>query len=594
MIHSYNILYENRDSLLKGLANADCAPPDQTLVQVFSGVTKKEHIITLIDDLKAVLPGAPIIGVTTAGEIMDGESLDHTILVNITFFEQTYVRTALITENDDLEEAGQRLGHSLKAPDIQAAIILGCGLKEYKTINAGPMLDALQSVLPDVVIAGGQAGDNGKGITTYAFTNEGITEKGVAGASLSSKHLIINRTYNLSWVPIGKKMTITKAEGSRVYSIDNMPPYQIYAHYLGQEVADGLPLSAADFPLIIERDAMVQAIHATGVNEDGSFQFIHNFHTGEQMRFGYCHAGLLAIGANQTYMELNQKKVEAAFVYSCVSRKWVLGADISVELSPIADLGCSAGFYSYGEYFTHESGRALFLGQTMTVLTLAEESDFPTESPIVNDTKFMTPEETRQFRTLRVLHRLIEKSAREIESINQELASLVHKDTLTDLYNRRRFYDNLRFESKRHLRSGMPMSVILIDVDHFKSYNDTYGHVAGDDCLRGIGQTLRSVAKRPSDVPARYGGEEFAILLPETDAKGARQIGATLRQEIENLNIPHSASKVSKVITASFGVLTLHLTVDLEPEMIVELCDDLLYQAKDSGRNKVISKEIHH
>lgn len=125
-----------------------------------------------------------------------------------------------------------------------------------------------------------------------------------------------------------------------------MPPYEIYKHYLGQEVVDGLPLSAADFPLIIERDGMMQAIHATGVNEDGSFDFIHNFRPGEQMRFGYCHAGLLAIGANETYEVLSKQDVQAAFVYSCVSTNWVLSTDISVKLSPIADLGCSAGFYA--------------------------------------------------------------------------------------------------------------------------------------------------------------------------------------------------------------------------------------------------------
>ncbi len=588
MIKSNNFQYENRDRLSREL-KAIQHPADQILVQVFSGVQDTAVIQACLETIKDALPGASIIGVTTAGEIVDGKSLDGTININVTRFEHTKVKSVLIEENSDLALAGKTIGERLKTDRLKAVIVLGCGIKDGHTINAQAMLSALQKEIPDVIIAGGQAGDNGAGVITYAFTQDGMTSKGMAAASLSSDVLSVKNTYNLSWIPIGKKMTITKAEGSRVYTIDNMPPYEIYKHYLGEEVADGLPLSAADFPLIIERDGMVQAIHATGVNTDGSFNFIHNFRPGEQMRFGYCHAGLLAIGANETYEVLSTQEVQAAFVYSCVSRKWVLGTDITVELSPIADLGCSAGFYAYGEYFYHTNKEALFLGQTMTVIALSETAE---ATDLQESDRDYGASETRQFRTLRVLHRLVEKSATEIEAMNMELASLVHRDSLTGLYNRRRFDEKLRFEVKRHLHSKRAISMIMFDIDYFKNYNDHYGHVAGDDCLRGLGQIIQNIDMNASDIRARYGGEEFAIIMPDSDSKRACALADELRAGIESLKIEHAKSGVSAYVTASFGVITAYIEKDIDPEEITRACDKLLYDAKEKGRNQSVCAEV--
>ena len=583
MIKSMNLTYTDGKAFVERTKSIQ-HPWDQILIQVFSGVINEKVIEACLTTIKTVFPNTPIVGVSTAGEIVDGVSKEGTININITMFDKTKVKSVLIRDNDDLPWVGQRIGRAIRTPNIKAAIILGCGLKDKRTINAQPMLSALQKEIPDVFISGGQAGDNGDGVITYAFTEEGITTSGVAAASLSSDELRVRNTYNLSWIPIGKKMTITKAEGSRVYTIDNMPPYEIYKHYLGQEVVDGLPLSAADFPLIIERDGMVQAIHATGVNEDGSFDFIHNFRAGEQMKFGYCHAGLLALGANKTYEVLAKEEVQAAFVYSCVSRKWVLGTDIAVELSPVADLGCSAGFYAYGEYFYHDTKEALFLGQTMTVLALSEPSHASESS--YGEYKDYDVAETRQFRTLRVLHRLIEKSAAEIESMNVELASLVHKDSLTGLYNRRRFDEKLKFEVGRHRNTDNALSLILLDVDYFKDYNDLYGHVAGDDCLRGVGQSIMNMNLRSSDIAARYGGEEFALILPETGYEDAYRRAEELRSAIEKLGIKHDGSDVSQFLTISLGVLSVTIGSAVLPKEITEVCDRLLYAAKESGRNQ--------
>lgn len=587
MIVSHTVQYLERSDLLPLQALAKGYDPAKILIQVFCGILDKKRVAQLLEDTGELFPGAALIGTSTAGEIWNVTCLEQTILVNISLFTHTTVKSVLVAQNDNLVTAGEDISIDAFQLGMKAIIVFGCGLKDGKMINGEPLLTTLEQELKGVVIAGGHAGDDGKGETTFVFTENGITEHGVVAASLAGHRLQVNNAYNLSWVPIGKKFTITKAEGSRVYTINNKTPYEIYTHYLGQEVADNLPLSAVDFPLMIERDGIIMAIHATGVNDDGSFNYIHSFHAGEQVRFGFCHAEHLVLGAEAIHYEVKAHKPEAIYIYSCVSRKWILGEDISMELSSVGRLAPCAGFFSYGEYFYYDEGQACFFSQTMTTLSLVEKgSDLSMNE---NKASFLHfEEETRQFRNLRVLHRLVETSAKEIETINEELAQLASKDTLTGLANRRSFDEKLRRELSRLIRSGNCLSLIMLDVDYFKQFNDIYGHVAGDDCLRGIAQVIRTASKRTVDLAARYGGEEFACILPETDERGAQTIAERIRKNVEQLVIPHAGSSVGKYVTVSLGVLTIVGKSTDITENVVDKCDNLLYQAKQNGRNTTV------
>ncbi|WP_375748843.1 diguanylate cyclase domain-containing protein [Vibrio sp. HN007] len=589
MIKSTSVKYKRPEDLNEVVGQALGYPRDQILIQVFSGVLDLAIVNSLISEIKIKLPGVALLGTSTAGEIVNGESIEGEIIVTVTLFEHTKVASAITKQNDDLVESGTEIARSLKQDDIRVAIVFGCGLKDKKTIKGQALLTAIQSELPEVLIAGGQAGDNGHGESTFVFTEEGITESGVAAACLIGRQISASNAYNLSWVPIGKKLTITKVQGSRVYGIDNQTPYDIYCHYLGQEVADNLPLSAADFPFILEKDGIVMAVHATGVNDDGSFEYIHDFNVGEQLKFGFCHAGLLALGAKETYDQVTKHGPQAIFVYSCVSRKWILGADISVDLSSISGTAPSSGFFCYGEYFKHDNGKAYFFSQTMTVLSLTESTN-EVDKEVAAEPETLVDEHSRQFRTMRVLHRLVDTSAREIESVNQQLASLARLDSLTGLSNRRRFDEKLQKACDRLGNSNAFLSILLLDVDYFKAYNDNYGHVAGDDCLRGIGEVLRNTITEDGYTAARYGGEEFACILPEATHESAMRIARNIQTEIELLGIEHKSSDVANHITMSIGVLTTRCSKKVEIEDLVSDCDKLLYEAKRKGRNLIVGK----
>jgi diguanylate cyclase (GGDEF)-like protein len=177
----------------------------------------------------------------------------------------------------------------------------------------------------------------------------------------------------------------------------------------------------------------------------------------------------------------------------------------------------------------------------------------------------------------------------ELKRYRDFLQSLSATDGLTGIANRRRCEDFLEQEWRRALRNQMPLSLILIDIDLFKAFNDCYGHLAGDECLRRVAQMLAESCRRPADLAARYGGEEFACLLPETDLGGAVWVANRILGNMNALNIPHATSTVADHVTLSIGVATLIPMVGQAHFDLIHRADKLLYAAKRKGRNQVCS-----
>jgi len=174
----------------------------------------------------------------------------------------------------------------------------------------------------------------------------------------------------------------------------------------------------------------------------------------------------------------------------------------------------------------------------------------------------------------------------QLELKNAELERVAAHDGLTGLANRRRFDESLEMELRRALRDRTELSLILADVDHFKRFNDRYGHVAGDECLRRVADGLRACARRATDVAARYGGEEFAVLLPSTPREAACSLAEAMRRRVADLAVPHEASDVASHVTLSLGVASMRPGVVISSADLIEWADRGLYLAKRSGRNR--------
>lgn len=177
----------------------------------------------------------------------------------------------------------------------------------------------------------------------------------------------------------------------------------------------------------------------------------------------------------------------------------------------------------------------------------------------------------------------------ELLKMQRKLEALSFEDGLTRTSNRRLFDQRLAAEWENACGSSLPLSMILLDIDHFKQFNDCYGHVRGDECLVTVAAALKQIGCRAKDVVARYGGEEFVLLLPETDESTALELARRCQRSIEGLAIPHEKSDCSPFVTASVGVGTTIPSAEARPRDFCEMVDKLLYAAKQNGRNQIRS-----
>jgi len=190
-------------------------------------------------------------------------------------------------------------------------------------------------------------------------------------------------------------------------------------------------------------------------------------------------------------------------------------------------------------------------------------------------------------KALTAANKKVEQQNLELEKNNQDLQKLSLRDPLTGLWNRRKYNETIELEWLRCLRHQRPMALLFIDVDYFKNYNDQYGHMAGDECLIKISETLKTSLSRSTDMAVRYGGEEFIVLLSETMKEEANAIGHKLLKSIEDLAIPHSQSLVKNYVTVSIGVSSMIPNTYSLYKDLVKVADKALYHAKSNGRNQV-------
>lgn len=185
-------------------------------------------------------------------------------------------------------------------------------------------------------------------------------------------------------------------------------------------------------------------------------------------------------------------------------------------------------------------------------------------------------------------YRALRVSQQQLLDTNLVLQRLMNSDGLTGLSNRRHFDEYLELEWRRALREQSQLSLLMIDVDYFKAYNDSFGHLEGDEALRQVANAIRESCSRPSDLPARYGGEEFALVLPTTSPGGARLLAEKLRQTVASLTIPHISPAPGATLTISIGLATMTPQPGSSSRQLILAADKGLYAAKNNGRNQVV------
>ncbi|MBT8348491.1 MAG: EAL domain-containing protein, partial [Sulfurovum sp.] len=351
------------------------------LIQIFSAFSDKTFIATLLSELAILLPDAVIIGSTTDGEIMNGKVSSEKVVLNFTQFKQTALKAAFIEHQDTGYHSGQYLAKELIVPDTKLFISFVDGLHT----NGEEFLNGINSVNSDVIVAGGHAGDNNHFKKTFVFTKDYICTEGAVAVTLNSQHLHVHRDYSFNWDPIGNELTITKAEGNRVYTIDGKSAVDTYAYYLGEDLAKGLPNIGIEFPLIVNRNGLNISRATIAKEKDGSLIVAGNLYTGEKVRIGYGNSKEILKRSQNILDATSKKPSEGIFIYSCMTRRYFMGDEVESEVMPLQQIAPVSGFFTYGEFFTSKN-MELF-NQTMTLISLSESTETQHISPDIEPHK---------------------------------------------------------------------------------------------------------------------------------------------------------------------------------------------------------------
>lgn len=492
-----NLCFSDMKSLGQFLENQSYPHSKNLLIQIFSSDLADEHLSAILCLLTTRLPHCVIIGATTDGEIYDGKSVSKQTIISFTTFDKVTLRAKIFNLNESHFKIGGEIVRTLCTKNTKAMIIFADGL----TINGDDLLDGIYDVNKNLVIAGGLAGDYRHMHETFVICGDVVKSDGIVACVLDGADLIVNVASVFGWKTIGKQMIVTKADRNRLYELDNEPLRDIYAKYLGKDVAKELPVSAGEFPLIINRFDKHVARAALSILEDGSMLYPGNFNIGDKVQFGYGHIPTILNNASMKIESISNLPIESIFIYSCSARKYFMIDDVNAELAPLNLLGSTVGFFTYGEFF-HGNNKNELLNETMTLLILSE--DLQAKRKIQHVTNEFG--KTADRKILNTLFNLIEETSNELSSTNENLESLVadktkqliekiNYDPLTKLPSRNLLLENFSYSS-----DFIPAMLAIINIDDFKRINDFYGNQTGDAVLVKVAAQITAVIQERTDL----------------------------------------------------------------------------------------------
>jgi len=406
-----NLYYQNKSSLKRFINENNIVDSSSLLIQVFVSKSSIKYIQELVDNVKSYLPSSKLIGTTADGGIKNGRVSDTKTIVSFTSFEKTSIDIIdLIHENRGFK-SGQRVAKTLIKDNTKAIISFATC---YST-SGEDYLNGISSVDDKVIVSGGIAAHNDSDTKTYVFTKERIISSGVVAVALQSEDLNVFIDYSYNWSKIGLELTIDEVVDNRVYKIDNKTTYEIYAHYLGEDIANDLPKSGTEFPLIINRDGFSISRAVTRVYEDGSLEFAGDFRVGDKVQFGYGDIKSIHKKSTEISHHVAKQPSEAIFIYSCLARRRYLNDDIENEILPLEDIAPTSGFFTHGEFYSNDKKE--FLNQTMTLLVLSESEDIQKKHNI----KKVDKNFTHQAISINALANLINVVSTEVNKQKKEL-----------------------------------------------------------------------------------------------------------------------------------------------------------------------------
>ena len=528
-----------------------------TLIQIFCANTNIDTIVEIQQYFSKKYPRSVIIGTTTDGII---ESLEvHTATKNVatfTIFEKTTLKSALIKHNNSLKnsyQTGKAIASALLKDDTKVIISFADGIET----NGEEYVEGIASIAPSITLSGGLAADNGELIKTYVFDKNEVISSGAVGVSLNSKNLSVNTKYTFDWMPVGKKLTVTRAINNRIYEIDGISTVDIYAKYLGRELANKLPQVGIEYPLIFEKNGVFIGRAVLHKHHDGSLTFAGNIPIGTEVSFGIGNIENIlknsGYNANKLLSEMKFKS-EATFIYSCMARRRFMNEHMICELKILETIGNISGFFTYGEFF-HSKDNNQLLNETMTMLSISENEDEIlkqfVEPSILDNYDFTSHSEHVIAHLSNVVSKELAELNENLEQRIKESSDFIYKqayfDKLTGLPNRLSLINTLEITVNR--------VIFLFNIDDFAVINDFYGHDVGDLILKKLADVLEKVSKNDNAELFKLPSDEFAIIISmlvsnEEREKKINQYLTLIKNE--NFLVHNSLIHISVTIATAF------------------------------------------
>jgi diguanylate cyclase (GGDEF)-like protein len=555
------------------------------LIQVFSSEANFKWIEKITKTIESKLPTATIIGVSTAGEISKGSLLIGKTVISFTFFDTSSIKPIAIECSSSNElKAIRSFTKALNEikEDIKGVLLLPTPL----SMDVADLINELCKNKNDYPIFGGGAGVYDSTKYSMVFCGKEYFTQGIVAIAFYGKDLNIYTRSYLGWQPLSKEMTITDSDGMYVKTIDNINAFEIYSRYIDIENDDKFFQNVLEFPFLLERNGDILARTPLSVKKDGTIKFLADINKGEKFRIGYGNPENIIRNVKDVKKTMCEFQPDAIFLYTCICRRFLMQNDINLETRPFDEIAPTTGFYTYGEIYGC-GNEVRLLNSTMLVIGMREGDKknkasvnqictvFDEPIPLEND-----PFANKHSLIISRLVHFINKVTEELEEVNKEITKLSEIDKLTQIYNRLKLDASLQSEIFNSKKYNTIFSVILMDLDYFKLVNDMYGHNVGDDVLIRIAKILQSNV-RIDDVVGRWGGEEFLIVLPNTKIEKAYTIAEHLRRAIDSEIFP-----LTKHQTVSLGVASFS-EEDTQDSLLIR-ADKALYEAKNSGRNKVV------
>ncbi|MCF0223997.1 MAG: GGDEF domain-containing protein [Fibrobacter sp.] len=574
--------YKSAKQLLKlqdSIARFRGNRPTKILFQVHSARSESKQLDEVYKAIAELFPTAICVGSSSNGSVVAGKVSSDDIAISCTIFERDTTQIEVL-QYVVSEESIQGVAEDLVREVNTRPWVKGVGILVASWgVSLTNFCNALENLRIDVQVFGGMAGSTSDVNPAYVYSGTcGYSENSAVFVLYGGEDFFVETTKIAGWKPLGKNLLVTKAVKNVLCELEGSPAFEAYSKYLNIQNDSFFFQNTLEFPLFYYENGEICLRSPMACSDEGALLLASDIETGAVVRIAYGDPQSIMESVRQGTIRVSNFCPEGIQMYSSMARLSFWGdADVGKETEPFQSIAPTFGFYASGEFMRAQSFVGLY---NACIVVAAMREGEPNHSlqkcAVVGDGT-----RAGKVSIISRLANFTNVSSAELMEMYNKLTKTSITDALSELYNRGEIQRRI---AERYLEfPGEKMSLVMIDIDDFKSVNDTYGHKEGDNVIQGLSKQIQlaTFTNAPDADAGRWGGEEFMIMLPDMGANEAAFFAETVRAGFAQINFPAVGYK-----TISLGVTDLR-----SGDTVNKICsrvDEALYEAKRTGKNKVV------